>query len=694
MKTMKTLRNSLILSLLLLFIGTSNSQDTIIANSDDKIEAILKVKDSNIHLRWAPTSAGLWLKMQRGSFIVKKQSWEKGQFDVDLPLEIISDTLKVWTQTDFEQLIDEEQANEYLMLAGYCMHAPYESIREKGLSLESIVNREEELTNRFSSALFAADRDKQAAKAMALSHIDKNVDLNKNHAYHILFTTEDKKVYQTYAFYNIDKSYEFIPSISKSSEEEGTIVLSWDKETHSAHYSSYWIERSIDNHNFVKLNKAPYVHAFDANLPNRNDDFIYMDSVENYQAYYYRIIGLDAFGDESEPSQSLKLMGRDRTPPSPISLGKAEMHLDQYMNISWVHNDISTDLEGYYIKKSNLRDGPFTSISPLINAQKNSFQDTNPNYIGTNFYQICAVDTAQNEACSYPIYGLIRDTIPPLKPAGLKGNIDSFGIVTLTWDAGRELDLKGYNVYFANKWNRVFTVLNERAVLTNQYLDTVNLNSLTEDIYYRVVAIDVRDNLSIFSDMVQLSKPDTIPPGPAIFTNYQSSDNSITLNWAPSSSKDVVGHYLSRAKNKGQFEIIKEIAKGETSYTDFNLESNTKYKYRIQAVDDSGLKSKIVDDLEVTSSDNNELPIVRFSTESTDSGNNLICEMQNIIAKDGKLVIYAQDGNGPFLTWKSIKLDESKILIPIPDSLNRKYKGRIIQNSGHKSNFSDIVGLQ
>lgn len=691
---MKILRFSLIPIAFFMLTCHILCQDTINEKNEDKIEAILKVKDGNIHLRWAPTSPGLWLKMQRGSFIVKKQSWQKGQFDVDAPLEVISDTLRVWAQSDFEQLGDFEQANEYLMLAGYCMHAPYESIREKGLTLESIVNREEELTNRFSSALFAADRDKQAAKAMALSHIDKNVDLNKNHAYHILFTTEDNKVYQAYAFYNIDKSYEFTPSISKSSEEEGLIVLSWDKETHSNHYTSYWIERSIDNKQFERLNTSPYVHAFDANLPDQNDDFIYVDSVENYQPYYYRIIGLDAFGDESTPSQSLKLMGRDRTPPSSISIGKAEMHLDKYMNISWVHNDKSLDLHGYYVKKSNLREGPFVSISPLLNTQTNYFQDANPNYIGTNFYQVCAIDTARNEACSYPIYGLIRDTIPPLKPTGLKGFIDSSGIVTLNWDAGQEFDLKGYNVYFANKWNRVFTILNDRPVLTNQYLDTVNLNSLTEDIYYRIVAIDVRDNLSTFSDMVQLFKPDTIAPGPAIFTNYQSTENSIILNWAPSSSKDVVKHYLSRAMGEGQFEVIKHIEKNETSYTDFDLESNTKYKYRIQAIDDSGLKSRIVADLEVTSANNAETLNIKLATESTDEGYKLVCEIHNIEPPNGKLIIYAQEGDGPFITWKTIKLDKSRVLIPIPDSVNIKYKGRIIQHSGHKSMFSDIVGLQ
>lgn len=690
---MDLMKYSLCLGLFILLVSQNFAQDTLDVNTEEKLEAILKVKEGNIHLRWAPTTPGLWLKMQRGSFIVQKQSWAKGEFDVDAPLSIISDTLKVWPQSTFEQLDATDQSNEYLMLAGYCMHAPYESIREKGMSLESLINREQELTNRFSSALFAADRNRKAAQAMALSFTDTDVDLNKNHAYHIILITEEKKVYQTFTIYNPNYSYSFTPTITKTAEKEEMVVLSWDKASHAAHYSSYWIERSTDNIHFSKLNEVPYVHAFDANLPSHDDDFVYIDSVENYIPYYYRIVGLDAFGDESTPSESIKLMGKDKTPPAVVDAAKAEMYLDQFMQITWQHHTQDIDLAGFYLKKSPLREGPFVSCSPLLDVTERSFKDLAPNYLSTNFYQVCAVDTAQNVACSYPIYGLIRDTIPPLKPTGLKGKIDSSGVVTLNWDAGKELDLKGYNIYFANKWNRVFTILNEKPIYTNQYIDTVNLNSLTEDIYYRIVAMDVRDNLSSFSDMVQLFKPDTIPPGPSIFTEFVSKNEKITLKWAPSSSKDVVQQLLLKSVNGNAFNVIQKLDKSTNSYSDQDLKPNEKYQYRILAIDDSGLESESVNDLTVMSPISESANEVVLMTLKDDGNYILSCTLSNTLKKEGKLIIYTQEGDGPFITWKSLKMNDQNLKIPIPNEDKRKYKARFIQSSGHKSDFSKIVSL-
>lgn len=136
---------------------------------------------------------------------------------------------------------------------------------------------------------------------------------------------------------------------------------------------------------------------------------------------------------------------------------------------------------------------------------------------GTNYYIVSAMDTAGNAAPSVPAYVIMTDTIPPDKPKGLFGKIDSSGIVHLTWKLGNEKDLMGYLVYAANDLKHTFVPVTKDFIADSTFTDSITLKTLTREIYYEIVAFDKNRNPSHYSDALELKRPDKIAPVAPVF---------------------------------------------------------------------------------------------------------------------------------------------------------------------------------
>ncbi len=688
------MKNKMKLSIFFFFIFLTlalNAQENNLEK--DEIKAILKVQDGNIILRWAPGSTKLWLKWPYGYVTIHKKEWIPGQLDMKEHPTLVSDTLRVWTREKYASIVDTPEEDVHTLLCAYAIYEPYETVSDT-LSLAEMVERRDELINRYSSVLFAVERSRKAARSVAMLWEDNNPNLNNRIVYTVRFHTADGQSYYANAYYDPEKNYDFTPVLKQGYEGEGMVTLSWDRRLHEAHYSAYWIERSDDGRSFERLTESPYVHAFDVNSNSREDDFVFFDSVTNYIPHYYRIIGLDAFGDESKPSNVLKLMGRDRTAPQIPQNIKAIMPNQDYMQITWEHAAIEQDLVGFIIYKDYKADGNFQKRTKLLDKNVRDYKDLDPFYMDKNYYRVCAIDTAGNQACSRPKYGFINDTIPPSKPLGLQGAIDSSGVVSLHWNLGKERDIAGYNIYFSNHRNGVFNILNSAPVADTSFRDTVTLKTLTKDIYYSIVAVDARSNMSPFSDKIKIQKPDTIPPTAPVFNHYECTDSSIVLRWAASSSKDIAYYELWRKIDHSDFELLYTPVKDETTYIDTSLNPISRYTYRIIAVDDSGLKANCPKDLSVKS-----------GTLTPDYS--LILEMQNDSLnysihwktdcppnKLNKIVILKSTNQGPYLTWKTMTKPKGTINLSSKNVNKNRYKARLYLVNGIKTDYSNVVALK
>jgi hypothetical protein len=188
----------------------------------------------------------------------------------------------------------------------------------------------------------------------------------------------------------------------------------------------------------------------------------------------------------------------------------------------------------------------------------------------------------------------LEDNDPPLPPVNLTGRVDSSGIATIAWQANTESDIAGYRVFRANALRDEFVEVTRQPVVEAVYRDTISLNTLTHGIFYKLTAVDRRYNNSGYSDPVRLTRPDTIAPAPAIFTDIAEKDGEVKMTWEESPSDDVAAVTLYRT---AEYDSIKMKVQEWTpktlpaQYTD-RLTVGGHYIYTLETRDEAGNISK------------------------------------------------------------------------------------------------------
>jgi len=438
---------------------------------------------------------------------------------------------------------------------------------------------------RHAYALMGADFSAKAATGMALRLDDKDVLPGYFYYYRIRFnhTDADLGTDTVEIYVDMTEAYKPLPVGNCATEAfDGEIKITWTSHNDGL-FSGYDIERSTDQKTWTQLNKRPYVSSKLLG----DEGNIYIDTnTENGKNYFYRLRGYTPFGDKGSYSIIMKNTSRDLTPPAPVFDVKAE-EKGGVVFISWDAMPNEADHDGFYVGRSGLASGAFEKISPKLAKDVRGFADFQANPLDNNYYTIFSVDKAGNEAMSYVALGYIVDSVPPSVPTGLQGEIDSNGIVSIRWSAGPEADVIGYRVYWANDTLSEFSQLTGILVPGINYTDSVDVRTLSEYVYYTIVAVDHRYNHSEMSKPLQLQKPDLVPPAAPVVANYQSSQLAVAFTWINSSSDDVLHHRLERKKDENEWAVLATLKNKETDYRDSNLMAGSNYSYRICAVDDA-----------------------------------------------------------------------------------------------------------
>jgi hypothetical protein len=221
-----------------------------------------------------------------------------------------------------------------------------------------------------------------------------------------------------------------------------------------------------------------------------------------------------------------------------------------------------------------------------------TFTDTHPGV--SNYYKVELSGKDNLSSKSFPYLVQTEDNNPPSPPQMLTGKVDSSGIVTIAWKANSEPDLLGYKVFRANSREEEFISLDRNISSKNICHDTINLNTLTHKICYQVIAIDKRYNSSGYSAILELTRPDTIPPAPAIITRIDAKNGKVTIHIQGSPSSDISLYELYRIAEKDT--IQKKIAtwKGKLPDTFENVpdRNGVNYNYKIKTIDFTGNSSE------------------------------------------------------------------------------------------------------
>jgi uncharacterized protein len=588
------------------FVQAQTPQPTDTLPYHKKLFLIANNYADSVVLRWAPSDALAWRDYNNGGYLLYRYELSEDKFPSHPQIKALnSQPIKPWSLDEWKSrsLPEDSLAAVAAQLLYGESNIPEATTtgRNEGteIDLSKAMDQKDDQDNRFSLALLMADFSPHVANGLGLRWVDKEVERNKTYVYRIVSLSEAGLTKPDTAATIIKTDQDFVqPDMPEILYEEydRTVIFRWNRRLADQYFSSYLYERSVDGgRTFSPVKSLPYVQpAYDQNY-DHEDEIILKDSLpDNYITYYYRIVGITPFGDKGNYSPAMPVMGRDLTPPDAPEQVSAEHMEGSKVLIKWqkpIHED---DFEGFLVGRAESLEGPYEPLgNRLLPKTANQFMDESAITWGTNFYVVSAVDTAGNAGLSVPAYVIMVDTIPPAKPQGLTGKIDTTGIVTLQWKLGFEPDLLGYLVYSANAPDHEFAPVAENFVVDSLFTDSISLNTLTKKIYYKIIAFDKNRNPSEPSDILELTKPDFIPPVPPVITDFDVSDTTVWIQWNPSSSTDVIKQFLYRRKIGNDWQELAQMDTLTITYLDTIVEKLTTYEYALRVQDEDGNLSEM-----------------------------------------------------------------------------------------------------
>ncbi|MBP7821791.1 MAG: fibronectin type III domain-containing protein [Saprospiraceae bacterium] len=664
----------------------------------ERIRMVGRYDGTNIMLKWAPLNEELWRKSNRNGYKLLRFSFDTLGNNSGGFVALHADTIRPWLKSKFESYLKQSTIDDNVAIVAQCIYGKSDPSK-----YQQWTDQIDEAQNKYAFTLLASEFSNNASEAAGLYFHDKNIEKNKFYTYRLIRINTETSPYDTTDFYINTYEFEPLPKpyIQNKFEGDGRITLYWQKSLHLPYYTSYYIEKSLDGKNFVRQNKRPYQRLISESLPLNPDEINWTDtSAQNGKTQYYRIIGLNSFGELSPPSDIITAIPKDKTPPKQPFKVSATYLGGSKIKLTWEYDGKDADMAGFMIGRSRKSNEGFDNISgeKPIDKSKRSWIDENCLETSTNFYIVAAVDNAGNASASLISYAAILDTIPPSKPYGLEGSIDTNGVVTMKWRLGKEPDIKGYYVYYSHGKDHVLINKTTSLVIDTMWTDTINLWTLTKDIYFAVQAIDRMSNGSVLSDRVRFIKPDIAPPVQPILKDYKVDLGEVTLKWQPSTSPDVSHHVIYRKKpEQSKWETIATIRDLKTTtYLDTKLEEGTRYTYGMQAIDSTGNASNMSDTLSIKTFRNLSNPITQFQAVVDTVGQQITLRWNDeSSANYKKIILYKAVNKGPVLSLVKLEAKPGKK----NEYIDKRYKPgdtyeyatKVVYVNGSTSQFSPLT---
>ncbi|WP_438711007.1 hypothetical protein ACSTS3_21095 [Aquimarina muelleri] len=572
-------------------ISVHTAQQT--SQNPPQIMVMGRHQEHKIMLRWAVTKPSAWLKCNQYGYIVERfmvkkngELLSKPEKKTLTPSPIVPKPLPEWETIALK--------NDYAGILAQALYGETFEVDSEQNGISQIINKAKEIDQRFSFALFAADMNFEAAKMAALGFEDTDFEKGAEYVYRIVSAVPGELAVIEYGSVVVNtNSIEELPTPIDlyAVPQDKSIMLTWEYEMFKEKFTSYFIERSNNGIDFKRLSDTPMV-----NLNDKPDTPVkqmhYVDTLsQNNKKYYYRVIGISPFGEESPPSKPVEAMGVKKLENVPYIINY-KIEDSGAVQLFWEFKESAEkEISGFSLNWAAQEKGPYKEVQTNIapNRRKTSYDTLGP----SNYFTISAIGKNKEKTTSFSKFVQSIDTIPPAVPVGLQATIDTLGIIKLHWQANTDKDLLGYRVFRGHRANEEVVQLTVSPITAPIFQDTVQIKSLNKNVYYQVVAVDQRFNMSAYSEKLIVQKPDVIPPSSPIFETYAVKKDSIYVQWINSSSEDVIEHSLYRQTVAESEKGWKLLFTTDTipSYTDIDIQPNTKYRYAIFAKDQSGLQS-------------------------------------------------------------------------------------------------------
>ena len=577
--------------ILILFTITSSlwAQDTA------SVKVIARSLPNKVLLRWAVDQPLAWKTANEVGFWIERATISRNGEAV-VPIErkqLVSQPLKPKPLEDWEELANQDQSVAILAQA---LYGDSFEVSTPGNQMGQVFAINDELEQRFTFALVAAEQNYEASKLAGWAIEDETVMAGEKYVYSVSVATPGQSIsnIKNGTVYASPDLFEALPKPIGLTGifSDKKVGLSWNFNLLQNVYTNYQVERSKDNISFEKLNGVP---LFSAQQPKDATEIslFYTDSIPNNTNFYYRVKGKTAFGETGPNSEVIQGMAEADLGFVPRIYQK-QLPTDNKVILHWEFKEEGNKLiDKFELRKANTNKGPFSTVidNIPIAARKITYEGLDR----VNYFIIAAIGKNGVESESYASLVQPVDSIPPSPPSGLEGVVDTIGIVKLSWANNLEEDLGGYRIYRSYNPNNEFSEVTRATLIKTSYVDTIAAANLNREIYYKILAEDQRYNRSQFSNVLTIEKPDNIPPSSPILNNYEVTTDGIILLWIPSSSVDVASHKVYRKKGSAQEALWEKLhessSSNDSTFIDSTVEEPSVYSYTVVATDSTGLES-------------------------------------------------------------------------------------------------------
>lgn len=639
------------------------AQDSEITN---EVRIIARVQDGKVLLRWAVSSSSLWLKANKYGYKIDRYTVSRDGVLVSPPVKTTLSTSPIMPApvAEWEEMVNND---DYAAILAQALYGEGFQVEEIQGGLAQIINKSREIEQRFSFGLYAADMSFEAAKLGGLGYEDDTVVAGEEYVYSIeTFIPEELLKIEPASVSIKVKEPEPLPKPIDlyAVPDDKNILLTWEYEMFKGVFTSYYLERSENGTDFNRLGDTPLVNLNDRpGSPAKR--MFYIDTLsQNDKTYYYRVKGISPFGEISPPSDVVSGAGVKKLSAVP-HISRYKFDASGAVNIEWdFPKEVESQITGFELNWAAQEKGPYKVVKTGIskNSRKTKFNEPEP----SNYFSVTALGKNNQKTTSFTAFVQTIDSIPPAMPVGLTGIVDSLGVVKLNWTANTEKDMLGYRVFRGNLEKEELSQITIDPIDQTTFTDTVQVKSLNSKVFYQVVAVDKRFNMSDYSEKVALKKPDVVPPSSPVFQGYKVNPGGIYLQWINSTSDDVVFHKLYRQKFEESKKGWRPVFETDTisRYKDTEVEPGIKYRYAIFAEDDSGLKSLPSTPITVTSrkSTANEELIKGFSLVADRVNKNITISWRKMPKEVIEIVIYKSKKDGKPVLFKQMPNTNTKIV--------------------------------
>lgn len=650
------------------------AQNPVANNDQINAALLLKVKgykEGRMVLRWNIDNSTAWPFLQQtGVWIDYAILDENNKHTTDDWVRLNPEPVKPWSPERFKNEGIETTTNNYLLVAAQALYGSTEVEADES-NMETVIDADMAYQNIITLAMIGADRSPEAADVLGLRY-EYPIDINSRYKY----------AYRVYAagyhpLFEVDTAYYIYPGHLKDEIDaprmvhahgkDGYIEVAWPKDGVYNNYTFYNIERSADGKTFHRLNQEPLLYNLADTL---QQNFTYADSVANYTTWYYRVNGVDAFGDESYWSPPVSAMGSNQNgPPSAYLFLKPVPGSDE-VDLTWEQQITpGRPLKGFVVRRGRERNMlDEAAHDELLPPDTRSFRDK-PDYLVKGvYYQVLAIDTANNYSMSNVSFIFAYDTIPPAPPTGLKGTIDSLGVARLSWDRDYNDNVYAYRLFVSNNPEHTFSPVNATLIEDTVFVDSLSSTISNRKIYYKLVALDGYDNHSEESEILTLTRPKLVASPAPVIGLFNIGDKRVTFDYSFFEDEEIVAMQIYRRQvGEQEWVQIASVPAANTNYTDTTVNTGTRYQYMLRTKDVFDMLSTESFPLQVSVYPvSKKAPDIQLSTLSDNNSASLQWAIPSEKVK--YFIVYKDTGEG-FMQYKSLPANTTNFSEPFTGKL-------------------------